>query len=296
MDRREFVRLTGGAALLGFCLPVIRSRAVSAQEAAPFAALGLPEVKVSLSETGFELSTAETPAGWTVITFHSMAPPEANSTCDLMRVPDDVTVDEVAALLASAESETPDWFFATPLAGGPGATGGATVQAVVNLAEPGTWVLFSGADGLPPASLTVTGEAPSEPAELPLEPAVDVVFEDFSFSGLDEPIPAGRQIWRFTNAGEEPHHMVLFAVPEGSTAEQIVGAFLGAFTGTPTPNALRFDQLAAAGGCGDLSAGGVAWQAPEMAAGTYGAVCFAPDRATGMPHLMLGMASVFTVA
>ncbi|MEZ4529990.1 MAG: hypothetical protein R2855_03080 [Thermomicrobiales bacterium] len=34
----------------------------------------------------------------------------------------------------------------------------------------------------------------------------------------------------------------------------------------------------------------------DLAPGTYIAVCFIPDMATGMPHAMMGMAASFTVA
>lgn len=296
MDRRHFLRLSGGAALLSLGLTLPRVRGLAAQEAGPFAGLGLPELAVTVSESGFTLSATETPAGWTLVTFEIDAPPQANANCDFMLLPADVTVEEATTLLSSPNSDAPEWYFETMLAGGPSGFGGSTIQSVVNLAQPGTWILFSGGEGLPPASLTVTGEATTAAAPA-IEATVDIGFVDFSFTGLDAPLPAGPHIWRFTNEGEQPHHMAIWGVPDGSTADQVVGAFVGAFSGTPVPGALSLDQFGGAGGgCGDLSPGGISWHALDYAAGTYGAVCFVPDKETGMPHLLHGMAAVFTVA
>jgi hypothetical protein len=50
------------------------------------------------------------------------------------------------------------------------------------------------------------------------------------------------------------------------------------------------------GGMGQLSPGLTAWTELDLAPGTYVAVCFVFDPATGMPHAVLGMVDVFTVA
>ena len=49
-------------------------------------------------------------------------------------------------------------------------------------------------------------------------------------------------------------------------------------------------------GLGALSPGQTSWLALDLAPGTYIALCFVPDRETGVPHALMGMVQVFTVA
>ncbi len=37
------------------------------------------------------------------------------------------------------------------------------------------------------------------------------------------------------------------------------------------------------------------WMSLTLEAGTYSALCFCPDEETGMPHVAMGMYTVFTV-
>ena len=46
---------------------------------------------------------------------------------------------------------------------------------------------------------------------------------------------------------------------------------------------------------GWLSPGETAWTEVDLAPGTYVALCFVFDPATGMPHAAMGMVAVFTV-
>ena len=79
---------------------------------------------------------------------------------------------------------------------------------------------------------------------------------------------------------------------------------MNAFFGMPatpeagaTPRAdAGFDDFAEVAFTGILTNGQVNWLAFDLAPGTYAAVCFIPDQDTGMPHVMLGMVEIFTVA
>jgi hypothetical protein len=65
--------------------------------------------------------------------------------------------------------------------------------------------------------------------------------------------------------------------------------------GSPEAEASPPPSPPAAGGFGSISAGQSLYLALDLAAGTYGAVCFFPDEQTGAPHIAMGMAQVFTV-
>lgn len=296
MNRRGFLRTTGGAAIIGMGVPAWGGLPASAQGADPLAEQRLPEVAITLTEAGFEVSPRETPAGWTLVTFENGLA-EGFSGLDLMLLPADQSIADVMALMATPVAEAgapPAWVYDTTWAGGPLATAGESARAVVNLTA-GDWMVWSGGEAYAGAALTVTAAtaaatAPSLTAEVAVE------WTEFAFAGLEEPVPAGPRVWKVTNTGAQPHLMVLFAVPDGTTTDSLLASFMGMMSGTPTPGGLDVEQAQPVGGAGTLSAGQFAWLSFDLAAGSYGAVCFFPDEATGAPHLMLGMATVFTVA
>jgi hypothetical protein len=70
-------------------------------------------------------------------------------------------------------------------------------------------------------------------------------------------------------------------------------------SGTPQAQASpAFDESAFqdVDGLEALSTGMTAWLPLHLEPGTYVAVCFIPDKDSGMPHALEGMAKVFTVA
>jgi hypothetical protein len=297
MDRREFVKLSGAAAILSIGSTAIGRRSVWAQGEMALSGLGLPEVSVTLTEAGFQVTPSEAPAGWTLITFDNRLPEGNFSSASLMGLPAGETIESITASIAtpSAEEEIPSWVYEAAWAGGPMALGGATAQAIVEL-TPGDWLVWSAGEDYPGAALTVTaaGDAASTPPTLSADVAVEM--QEFAFVGLEQPISAGPHIWQVTTTGEQPHVMILFAVPEGTTIEQFLDAFMGMMSGSPTADGLDLESVQPAGGCAELSAGKTAWLELDLAAGSYAAVCFVPDQETGAPHIMLGMGAVFTVA
>jgi hypothetical protein len=69
------------------------------------------------------------------------------------------------------------------------------------------------------------------------EPAATVELEmtdDLRYLVSPERVPAGPQLWRIANTGQHhAHHVVMFRVPNGTTAEQISGEFTSLMSGTP---------------------------------------------------------------
>ena len=65
---------------------------------------------------------------------------------------------------------------------------------------------------------------------------------------------------------------------------------------TPVGGGPSFAELTPAGGLGWLSPGQTAWTEVDLEPGTYVALCFVFDPATGMPHAAMGMVAVVTVS
>jgi hypothetical protein len=143
-------------------------------------------------------------------------------------------------------------------------------------------------------TITVTGEAP-EPAEI--ADAVDITAYSYGFE-IPDMIAAGPQIWHFRNGGSQPHFYVLFGVPDGTTADDLMQLVMfDPSSGTPIPaGGLQFEDVQDIADGALLSPDRAEWLGQDFKPGTYALLCFIPDRATGAPHAMLGMIKVFTVA
>lgn len=296
MDRRSFLHLLGSTTVLGLGLTRLGSRSVRAGEATDLAGLGLPELRITLTETEYRVSPATTPAGWALVTFENRQRAGDNSA-DIVLIPPGESVERLLDVVATPTAAPPAWAYQTTLAGAPWAPAGTSAQAVVLLTA-GDWAVLSPAP-LTPASLTVTAGdgAPTEPPGLTAD--VDVTMQEFAFVGLEEPVPAGRQIWKVTNAGQQPHLMTLGPLPDGTTQARFMDDLGAAMTDpsaadAPDPGSM-LAGLPTASGSSTLSVGQSLYLALDLAPGTYGAVCFFPDRQTGAPHLLMGMAQIFTV-
>ncbi|MGI8476448.1 MAG: hypothetical protein ACR2OO_08785 [Thermomicrobiales bacterium] len=301
MDRRIFLRQSGGAAMLALGATTFGRRFAQAQStptagsgAAALAGLGLPELTVTLTAKGFEATPAETPAGWTLVTFENRQT-EGEVGPDIMLIPKGETLDSVFAVAATPEAAQPAWLSSAVFAGAPWTPAGKTGQAVV-LLEAGDWIDWSGGEALTPAPLTVTAGAGPAAADLKLTADVEVAFKEYSFTGLQKPIPAGPRLWKVANMGSQPHFIIVAAVPAGTTRGQLLAGVGAMMSGTPAPDALDVASLAPAGGGATISPGRSLWLPLDLAAGTYAAVCFFPDAQTDAPHVLLGIGGVFTVA
>ena len=296
-------------ALLVLLMPLLLAPAARAQEATPAAtfpaSLGLPELDITITDTGFD-APSEVAAGRVLLTVTNAASPTQESAdANLALLPGGTTIEDVAASFGpqsgtpTAEEEAlPEWIYQATFAGGPIVLPGQSLQAIVEL-TPGDWVLFNDSPGAPqqPQPLTVTESAASPTAMEEPQADVDVQLQEYSFIGLENPIPAGPHLWKFTNTGTEPHIMILFRGPAGITMDQIMTLLQLPEDATPPPgfpyqeSDFNFEQP----GLGALSAGQTSWLALDLEPGTYIALCFVPDDETGVPHALMGMVQVFTV-
>jgi uncharacterized cupredoxin-like copper-binding protein len=116
-------------------------------------------------------------------------------------------------------------------------------------------------------------------------PTVTFTTTDYKFDGPME-IPAGHVTLRLVNQGPGIHHISLFHLRDGKTAEDFVAALKA---GGPPPR-----WAVDAGGPNPREFGDTASTTLLLEPGNYAMVCFVPD-ADGVPHVAKGMVRPLTV-
>jgi len=284
----------------------------AAQESNPFADTGLPEIAVTVTDTAYEGVPTELTAGRYVLSLTNTAttpnpfvPPFLDFLgAAFVKVPAEYTsadflamlAAEQAAVMASPEAALqgePDWLYETVSTGGPYAYRGMTTSAVIDLTA-GDWILWGEniLAGQAPIPVKVTGEAPADQAT----PTATLTIEATEFSFTNNAVAAGPQIIELRNIGQQPHFLALAQVPDGTTLEEFMVFAAGSVDPSATPAALSPEDVTIVVNTADQSSAVTAWYAADLGPGTYVAICFVTDPATGAPHAMLGMAHVFAVA
>ncbi len=309
MQRRSFLLTV----LVSITLSITGFGGVAAQDATPTSAtfadtMGLPELRVQVTESAYEGLPAETAAGRYLLTLEVSAAEGAG--LNFLQLPEGMTFDDFMAVLmgqpaASPEAMegtpgaeagppegAPEWYFQAEMAGGTAGFGG-TAQAIIDL-TPGEWVAWAGFPGAPqsPVGLTVTGEAGATPAA-GAAPAADVTVSmyeyDFTVEGTLTP---GPHVFAVTTVGAQPHEMFMLRAPEPVTEEQIAQVLeLEMQGGTPAPDAdvPNPDEFIPVTSMTPLSMGKTGWIPVTLEAGTNIVRCFVPEIESGMPHAYHGM-------
>jgi hypothetical protein len=250
-----------------------------------------PELKITAKGNKFKLP-AEVAAGRYLVTVDNRG--EAGIDTQIILAPEDRTVEEVAQAFAD-QNENSAWLYDATWAGGPTVLAGKQGQTIIDLAV-GNWAIV--ADGYAPSSLTVTAAAPGSPVPIDPDATATIELQEYGFAGLTNDIQPGKQVWKLTNNGEQPHFLELIKAPGPVTVKQVLDMFMsmGDPSATPAPGALDPSTIEGVGGIGTISPGQTAWYVTDLEPGTYIALCFVPDRDSAMPHAMMGMIQVFTVA
>ena len=305
---RRFVGFVSVVLLLvvGQCAPVAAQEATPSATGARLEALGLPELRVTATDEAIDMPR-EVGAGRYLVVLENSAAHGVEAQFVLL--PAGVTLEQTLATPRPEDADMPPaWFYEATLAGGLFAAPGATERVVLDLDPAGEWYvdvgrdLEAGGEGATRAGhdlpLTVTegDAAPGASAEPPAEATAEM--RDFDF--VIPSVPHGRLIWRVTNTGTQPHHIILFRAPAGVSEEQVMEALAFEFGmapegATPSPDLPSPESFAEAGGTAVLSAGRTMWLESDLAPGTYVAVCFVPDPATRTIHAVMGMVELFTV-
>jgi hypothetical protein len=256
------------------------------------AALGYAELLVRVNGDAFEMSETTVAAGRTLVRLENVG--EESWHGFMLQVPADVTDEQVVADLGPEAEAPPPWLFEAIYPGFPGETlPGQTNLALVDL-SPGRYIVL----GDTVQQFEVVGDV-ATPGVTPeaAAPVVDGTVRLFEFNfQFPEKLAAGRQTWAVTNAGRQPHELLLARSPEPVTAEQVMELLAGeSEEATPSGGGPSFADFEPVGGMGWLSPGLTAWTEVDLSPGTYVALCFVYDPETGLPHVAMGMVAVFTV-
>jgi hypothetical protein len=282
----NFIRIIAVAVtLFGFGLA-----SVSAQDGSDLADLGMQELKITVTDEGFQ-SPAELDAGLTLVTVDNQAMFQAQ--IQLLELPDDMTLDEVAASFAADEERIPDWVYSNVFAGGVVAQPGTTGHSVVDLSS-GNWLIFQDGAVTPIVALKVTGDADrAESGDVDSD--VKVTFKDHKIDLPDE-LEAGPQVWEVTNQDDVPHVVVGFYYPGEITAEDLIGIFNGGMTdpAAPTP-AIDYMKIESGPTIAIHSKDQISWIEVDLKPGSYVLLCFSSDKGSDISHAEMGMTDVFTV-
>lgn len=274
----------------------------------PFAALDATPLPLTVADDGSVEAPAELAAGLYEVTLDN----PTDLTVDLLFVmaPGGGGTDELMAMPMDEALGVPGWFYSAVIAGGVSAAAQSSDRAVVELTQSGAWTIAvqsQPADGnaapieqLVP--LTISGDYAATGDDSAI-PTVELIDFDFTFPAE---LQAGEQVWKVSNAGEHPHHLVLLkadsAITEGRI-QQILEIEMG--MGMPiegaTPQPTDAEGAAAATTLQDvayaqvLSPGRSAYISVTLEDGFYVALCFVVDPETNQPHALMGMIEVLEV-
>lgn len=194
------------------------------------------------------------------------------------------TVADVMAVFAKPDGPLPTWM--QPV-GGPNTPGPGGESNVTLVLEPGSYVAFCiipAPDGALHvmhgmiAPLTVT-PAIGPPSALP-KADTTITLRDYVFD-LSKPITPGHHVIEVTNAGMQPHELVITRFPPGQ-GNRDLEAWAHDPRGKPAPGQ-------GIGGITDIMPGEHVVIELDFKPGKYGLLCFTRDAKDGKPHFMHGM-------
>lgn len=274
--------------------------AQSSSAGADLTSLGLPELKITATDTGYTGVPARTAAGRYLVTLDIQAKPYGAAA--FLQLPADLTFQNFQQELAKAageDSAPPAWYYETYMAGGPGGIAGQTVQAVIDL-KPGSYAIWGDdpTSSQKPRSLTVTGTASDKPVAPTAAATIKEVAtaKGYAFDLIGD-LKAGSQTVQVVNATDQPHFVEIDKSPVPLTQAQLGQLLmLGPNDKPPAglPSPAQISQSAAAY-IATQTSGVTSWHILNLTPGTYVFLCFVPDKNTSMPHAMEGMAKVVTV-
>lgn len=285
MNRRTLLKTTGG---LTMGLLATRSPIAFAQGTP--AAGEFPALTITVKDDGYDIPTGLTAGRYAVSVVNNGTGPSHSS---LGRLPDGVTQDEVMTSMASQSEDLPDWFIKAGYVGLPDwPAPGATITGVVDLPA-GNYFMFDPFSTRSAFTTVGAGEIPTaEPAS-----TATVELTEMHFILPETGLPTGKSVLKISNIGAIAHEFQVLAVPEGTTADQVIALFSLPFDATPTPGdplaeVMTNYQPAAASSI--IGAGITSWIDADLAPGAYAVLCALPFPG-GVPHAMEGMLEIVTI-
>jgi hypothetical protein len=267
-------------------------------------ALDYPEIEINVGPDGLE-SPASLDEGWYLITLSAAEP--YVGYLDIMIPPDGLDTETMTAQALGAGRDDlalADWVYVggtnTFDLGVPVSfaaylrPGDYQVAASYYLPEQGSEEIMT----LNPLTVNPTNNDELDP-EANGAPDVAATLEmtdEFQYIVTPDVLAAGPQIWKFENTGtEHSHHVVMMKIPAGTTAQDLIGEYSSLMQGTPPAEDSLVMQMEGAAYAALQSGGYTTYVGLDLEPGTYAVLCFIINHHTGMPHLMDGMVTVFTV-
>jgi hypothetical protein len=285
MNRRTLLKSTGG-----LTLGLLAARSTIAFAQGTPSSEEFPALAITVNDDGYDIPEGLTAGRYAVSVVNAGTGPSHSS---LGRLPDGVTQDEVMAFMTSESEDLPDWFVNAGYVGLPDwPAPGETITGVVDLPA-GNYFMFDPFSARAAFTTVGAGEIPTtEP-----ESTATVELTEMYFILPDAGLPTGTSVLKISNIGAIPHEFQVLAVPEGTTADQIVALFALPFDATPTPGdplAEMMANYAPVAASSIIGAGITSWIDADLAPGTYAVLCALPFP-DGVPHAMQGMLEIVTI-
>lgn len=201
----------------------------------------------------------------------------------LARLAEGKTMADVREFMEANPTGEPDWI---TWQGGVGAIAAGGTSSAMSDLPAGHYIAFcfiaEPPDNVPHVMKGMTAEfvVAGEPVGAP-EPEVTgtITMQDFAFEVPE--LTAGTHTFRIHNAGTQTHEIFVARLNDGVTAEQFMAA-MESDPGAPP-------QGTPMGGNGAVSSGLSNYLTLNLEPGRYIFLCFVPDPADGVPHVMKGM-------
>ena len=290
MDRRTFIGGSLGiATIAALSAP---SRAAQSTPSASGTSAELPELTLTLTDTGFEIDEPIMAGRFQITVTNAGTLSESHFA--LGKIPDDVSDAEYEAFLqAQDDTESlsfedigfvgvPDW----PAPGG-------SVTGVIDLA-PGRYLLFDPFAGREPRTLMIEGDL-----DAAQEPAADLTVElrEMEIDLPESAFTSQPMRWKIANMGAMSHEVAILPVSADFTAEefeQVLSVMLSLPEDATPPPGLPEFVYQPVSAIGILAPQHTSWLDVQLAPGRYLAVCMLPF-GTGYPHAVDGMYRVFDI-
>jgi len=290
----------------------------SSQAGSALAGLGLPEIDVTITDSGYEGLSGSLDAGLYFVkaTNNGSTP----GFIEFMQLPEGMASADLAAMLAGTNATPeagamgtpgsgdtggdqgpPDWYYTTYLAGGAGVGPGSTAQFVIDL-QPGNYIVWAEdpSAAQKPVDLTVNGGGAS-PTAGDFPPATVAIQEQATDTGftfvLGNALSAGSQVVEIANLSDQPHFVEIDTVPDGTTIKDVQTLLGAEMSGTPASGTLSDQDIQPFYFVGTQSGGARQWHEISLNAGTYVIACWIGDiKRGGVPHAAEGMINLIVVS
>ena len=273
-----------GLMLLG--LTTCGGEAPPAESSAPAAPT---EVAFTASDFTFDGPTT-IEAGMVTFVFENNGPQLHH--LQLVRLPEGMTLEAFQAEMGKLQPGTPPpaWIIDAGGVNPPPPGQAARATLMVEAGEYAVLCMVDTPDHVPHVlkgmirPLTVTPSTTPPAAMPPADLMLTMVDYAFSFSA---PLTGGPHTIHVMNGATQSHEIVFIKLHAGKTMDD-VNAWAATYAGDAP-----FDTY---GGVSAIRAGQMANIEVDFTPGEWAALCFVPDMADAMPHVMKGMVSTFTIS